>query len=43
MTDLGIDLDATEAYLKTGAKLPVLGRIRNLNPPPAPATSPSAN
>lgn len=36
VTDLGIDLDATEAYLRPGAKAPTLGRIRNLNPAPAP-------
>ncbi len=30
VTDLGVDLDATEAYLKTNPKAPALGRIRNL-------------
>jgi 5'-nucleotidase len=39
VTDLGIDLDATEAYLKAGAKAPMLGRIKNLNPPPRLADS----
>ena len=41
--DVSLDLDATEAYLKTSPRVPALGRIRNLNPPP-PATpaSPSA-
>ena len=36
VTDLGIDLDATEAYLKTNPTAPKLGRIKNLNPPPPP-------
>jgi 5'-nucleotidase len=40
VTDLGIDLDATEAYLKGGAKVPALGRIKNLDPPSPP---PSGN
>jgi len=30
VVDLGVDLDATEAYLKTNPKAPTLGRIRNL-------------
>jgi 5'-nucleotidase len=32
LTDLGVDLDATEAYLKTNPKAPRLGRIKNLVP-----------
>jgi 5'-nucleotidase len=39
VTDLGVDLDATEAYLKAGAKVPALGRIKDLNPPPTPTRS----
>ena len=41
-TDLGVDLDATAAYLATNPKAPTLGRMKNLNPPPPtqpPATS----
>jgi 5'-nucleotidase len=34
--DLGVDLDATEAYLKTNPTAPKLGRIKNLNPAPPP-------
>jgi 5'-nucleotidase len=34
VTDLGVDLDATEAYLKTNPAAPKLGRIKNLNPAP---------
>ncbi len=30
--DAGLDLDATEAYLKSGAKVPDLGRIADRNP-----------
>ena len=38
VVDLGVDLDATEAYLRTNPKAPTLGRIKNLAPPqPAPA------
>jgi len=37
--DLGVDLDATEAYLKTNPKAPKLGRIKNLAPPPPPPAS----
>jgi 5'-nucleotidase len=33
--DLGLDLDGIEAYLKTNPKVPTLGRIKNLGPPPA--------
>jgi 5'-nucleotidase len=40
VTDLGVDLDATEAYLKTSPKVPALGRIKNLNPPP-PTSAPA--
>jgi len=36
VTDLGVDLDATEAYLKTNPAAPKLGRIKNLNPAPPP-------
>jgi 5'-nucleotidase len=36
VTDVGIDLDATAAYLKTSPKVPRLGRIKNLGPPPVP-------
>ncbi|MFL6829468.1 MAG: bifunctional metallophosphatase/5'-nucleotidase [Sphingomicrobium sp.] len=36
VVDLGIDLDATEAYLRTSPTAPKLGRIRNLAPPPPP-------
>ena len=32
--DAGLDIDATEAYLKAGAELPVMGRIRDLTPKP---------
>jgi 5'-nucleotidase len=35
-TDLGLDLDAIEAYLKTNPQVPQLGRIKNLGPSPAP-------
>ena len=37
--DAGLDLDATEAYLKTNPKAPKLGRIKNLAPPPPPPAS----
>jgi 5'-nucleotidase len=33
--DLGLDLDAMEAWLNKGAPVPQLGRIKNLGPPPA--------
>ncbi|HVM23732.1 MAG TPA: bifunctional metallophosphatase/5'-nucleotidase [Sphingomicrobium sp.] len=33
--DAGLDTDALEALLKAGAKVPELGRIRNLGPKPA--------
>jgi hypothetical protein len=33
---MGPDLDALEAWLKTGAGVPKLGRIKNLAPPTAP-------
>ena len=33
--DLGLDLDAMEAWLKKGAPVPQLGRVKNLGPPPA--------
>jgi 5'-nucleotidase len=33
--DLGLDLDAMEAWLRKGAPVPQLGRIKNLGPPPA--------
>ncbi|HZB69874.1 MAG TPA: 5'-nucleotidase C-terminal domain-containing protein, partial [Sphingomicrobium sp.] len=33
--DLGLDLDAMEAWLKKGAPVPKLGRVKNLGPPPA--------
>ncbi|MEA3081115.1 MAG: 5-nucleotidase, partial [Sphingomonadales bacterium] len=39
--DLGVDLDATEAFLKTNPAAPKLGRMKNLAPlppPPAPVT-----
>jgi 5'-nucleotidase len=39
VTDVGIDLDATEAYLKTNPRVPRLGRIKNLAPPPPPPPS----
>ena len=32
--DAGLDVDATEAYLKAGAEIPAMGRIRNLTPKP---------
>jgi 5'-nucleotidase len=32
--DAGVDLDAFEAYLKTNPKIPVGGRVKNLNPEP---------
>ena len=32
--DLGLDLDAMEAWLKEGAPVPQVGRIKNLGPPP---------
>jgi len=32
--DLGVDVDATEAYLKTNPVAPKLGRMKNLAPPP---------
>ena len=32
--DAGLDVDATEAYLKAGAEMPVMGRIRDLTPKP---------
>ncbi len=35
--DMGLDLDALEAWLKKGAKVPKLGRIKNLAPPPVAA------
>jgi 5'-nucleotidase len=35
--DMGPDLDALEAWLKTGARVPKLGRIKNLAPPPVAA------
>jgi 5'-nucleotidase len=39
VTDLGVDVDSTEAYLQTSPKAPKLGRIKNLNPsPPIPAS-----
>ena len=41
-TDLGIDLDATAAYLATNPKAPTLGRMKNLNPPP-PAQTPATS
>jgi 5'-nucleotidase len=34
--DLGVDLDATEAFLKTNPAAPKLGRMKNLAPPPPP-------
>ena len=34
LRDLGIDIDATESYLKTSPKAPKPGRIKNLGPPP---------
>ena len=37
LVDLGVDLDATEAYLRTNPKTPKLGRIKNLAPPPPPS------
>ena len=38
VTDLGVDLDSTEAYLRTNPPAPKPGRIKNLGPPPtAPA------
>jgi 5'-nucleotidase len=38
VTDTGLDLDSTEAWLKTNPQAPALGRIKNLGPPPpAPA------
>ena len=37
MTDLGVDVDATEAYLKTNPKAPTLGRMKNLPPATQPA------
>lgn len=30
--DAGLDVDASEAYLKAGAEIPVMGRIRDLTP-----------
>ncbi|HEY7005639.1 MAG TPA: bifunctional metallophosphatase/5'-nucleotidase [Sphingomicrobium sp.] len=36
VVDLGVDVDATEAYLKTNPKAPMLGRIKNLGPPASP-------
>jgi 5'-nucleotidase len=30
--DAGLDVDATEAYLKAGAEIPIMGRIRDLTP-----------
>jgi len=32
--DAGLDVDATEAYLKAGGSMPVMGRIRDLTPKP---------
>ena len=40
--DLGVDVDATEAYLKTNPKAPTLGRMKNLAPPP-PQPTPAAD
>jgi 5'-nucleotidase len=40
--DLGVDVDATEAYLKTNPKAPTLGRMKNLAPPP-PQPAPAAD
>ena len=34
VVDLGVDVDATEAYLKTNPTAPKLGRMKNLAPPP---------
>ena len=42
VTDLGVDLDATEAYLRSNPKAPTLGRMKNLNPPPPTTPVPSA-
>ena len=39
VTDVGIDLDGTEAYLRTNPAVPKLGRIKNLAPPPPPPAS----
>jgi len=30
--DAGLDVDATEGYLRAGAAIPVMGRIRDLTP-----------
>jgi len=35
--DLGLDLDALEAWIAKGASVPALGRIENLAPPPVAA------
>jgi hypothetical protein len=35
--DAGLDVDATEAYLRAGAEVPVMGRIKDLTPIPPPA------
>jgi 5'-nucleotidase len=34
VTDVGIDLDGTEAYLRTNPAAPKLGRMKDLAPPP---------
>jgi len=41
VVDLGVDVDATEAYLKTNPAAPKLGRMKNLAPPPPQPTPPA--